>query len=263
MKKLPIGRSDFKDLIEEKFFFVDKSLFIKDIIEEASQITLLPRPRRFGKTLNLSMLRYFFEKPDEKTDNKENIKQLFSGLAIEKEKIFAEHICRYPLIFLTFKEIKSGSFEEDMASVKRLIADEYRRHTYLLQSESLNDFEKEDFKNIAAIKADISLFKHSLLYLSHYLYKHHKEKPIILIDEYDTPIIASYIGSYYEKTIIFFKSFLGAGLKDNTAIYRGVLTGILRVAKESIFSDMNNLGVYSLIREEYSEHFGFVDKRIL
>ncbi|MBT3487838.1 MAG: AAA family ATPase [Desulfobacula sp.] len=258
MKKLPIGRSDFKDLIEEKFFFVDKSLFIKEIIKEVSQITLLPRPRRFGKTLNLSMLRYFFER----TDNKKEIKQIFSGLAIEKEEAFAEHLCRYPIIFLTFKEIKSGCFEEDIASVKRLIADEYRRHAYLLESESLNDFEKQDFTNIAAIKADISLFKNSLLYLSAYLHKHHKEKPIILIDEYDTPVIAAYLGNYYEKTINFFRNFLGAGLKDNTNIYKGVLTGILRVAKESIFSDMNNLGVYSLMREEYSDYFGFTEDEV-
>jgi hypothetical protein len=259
MKKLPIGRSDFKDLIENNFFFVDKSMFIKEIIEEPSQITLLPRPRRFGKTLNLSMLRYFFKK----TDDKEKLKQLFSGLAIEKEKIFSEYCCRYPVIFLTFKDIKSGCFEEDLESIKRLIADEYRRHTYLLQSESLNDFEKEDFKNIAAIKADVSLFKNSLLYLSRYLYKHHKEMAVILIDEYDTPVIASYLGNYYEKTINFFRNFLGAGLKDNTNIYKGVLTGILRIAKESIFSDMNNIGVYSLMKEEYSDFFGFTETEVL
>ena len=258
MKKLPIGISDFQELMEGNYFFVDKSLFINEIINDGSKIILLPRPRRFGKTLNLSILRYFFEK----TWKKEKIKQLFSGLSIEKEELFSKHLCRYPVIYLTFKNIKSSNFKEDLESIKRLIADEYRRHGYLLESGALDDFEKDDFKNVAALTADISLFKSSLLYLSHYLYKHHKEKPVILIDEYDTPIHNAYFEGHYKEIITFFKSFLSAGLKDNPDIYKGVMTGILRVAKESIFSDMNNLGVYSIMREEYSDHFGFMEKEV-
>ena len=258
MKKLPIGRSDFRDLIEQNCFFIDKSLFIKEILEEDSQIVLLPRPRRFGKTLNLTMLMYFFEK----TDSKEDKKCLFKGLEIEKEKIFDEHLCKYPVIYLTFKDIKSSNFEEDLEAIKLFIAKEYRRHAYLLKSEFLDDFEKEDFRNIASIKAGISLFKNSIRDLSCYLHKHHKEKPLILIDEYDTPIHEAYIGNYYEKTISFFRSFLGAGLKDNPNIYKGVLTGILRVAKESIFSDMNNLSVYSLLSEKFKDKFGLTEKEV-
>ena len=258
MKKLPIGRSDFKDLIEEKFFFVDKSLFIKEIIKEVSQITLLPRPRRFGKTLNLSMLRYFFEK----TNNKEEITKIFSGLAIEKEKIFTEHLCRYPIIYLTFKNIKKAGFEEDLEAIELLIANEFERHDYLLQSNTLSEIQKQRFNDIINMRAKRAVLENSLFDLSLYLNKHHKEKSIILIDEYDTPIIGAYLDNYYEKTVNFFRNFLGAALKNNTNIYRGVLTGILRVAKESIFSDMNNLGVYSLMREEYSDYFGFSEDEV-
>ena len=257
-KKLPIGTSDFKKLRKADKYFVDKSLFIKEIIDEDSEIILLPRPRRFGKTLNLTMLRYFLEK----TDNKKETEQLFSGLEIEKENVFSEHICKYPVIYLTFKDIKSPNFEHSIESIKQVIADEYRKHAYLLESDELDDFEKGDINNIASATANISILERSLLYLSRYLYKHHKEKPIILIDEYDTPIISAYIEGYYKETIIFFRTFLGAGLKDNRNIYKGVLTGILRVAKESIFSDMNNLGVYSIMREEYNDHFGFTEKEV-
>jgi hypothetical protein len=280
MQKLPVGISDFKLLREADYYFVDKSLFIKEIIDDGEgKIILIPRPRRFGKTLTLSMLRYFFEKPDvkidakldakpntkpnTKSDAKSDIKKLFSGLLIEKEEIFKTHICKYPVIYLTFKDIKSLAFENALESIKRLIAKEFRRHSYLLKSDGLDAFEKEDFNNIASSKANISLFETSLKDLSHYIYKHHNQKPIILIDEYDTPIHTAYIENYYDEIIAFFRSFLGAGLKDNPNIFKGVLTGILRVAKESIFSGMNNLGVYSILREEYSEFFGFTEKEVV
>ena len=260
MKKMPIGVSDFKELMENDFFFVDKSLFIKEIIEEDSKVTLLPRPRRFGKTLNLSMLRHFFEKPEpQRNDEGKATKNLFSNLLISKESVFSKHLGRYPVIYLTFKDIKSLDFDDALESIKLLIAKEYRRHGHLLKSEALDDFEKEDFQNIAAVKAGISLFERSLLDLSHYLYKHHNERPVILIDEYDTPMHHAYAAGHYEKTSAFFRSFLSAGLKDNPDIFKGVLTGILRIAKESIFSDMNNLGVYSILREEYSDCFGFTE----
>ena len=259
MKKLPIGTSIFKDLIEDNLYFADKSLFIKEIIDEDSRVTLLPRPRRFGKTLNLTMLQSFFEK----TEKKEETKKLFSGLKIEKEEVFDEHICRYPVIFLTFKDIKAANFKHSLETIKRLIADEYRRHAYLLKSEALDDFEKKDFESLATIKAENSLFTSSLRYLSQYLYKHHKEKPLILIDEYDTPIISAYTEGYYKETITFFKSFLGAGLKDNPYIFKGILTGILRVAKESIFSDMNNLAVYSFLRNKFSDKFGLTEEEVI
>ena len=259
MKRLPIGISDFKKIREENRYFVDKSLFIKEIIEENGEITLLPRPRRFGKTLNLSMLKYFFEKVDDKKESK----KLFSNLLIKKEEIFEKHFCQYPVIYLTFKDIKYLTFEESLNSIKRLIADEFRRHAYLLESKALNDFQKEDFKSIASIAADASLFGVSLHNLSNYLFIHHKKKPLILIDEYDTPIHTAYSHGYYEEVTAFFKSFFGAGLKDNPNIFKGVLTGILRVSRESIFSDMNNLAVYTIARDEYSQYFGFTKDEVL
>jgi len=259
LKKLPIGTSDFKKLRKADKYFADKSLFIKEIIDEDSEIILLPRPRRFGKTLNITMLRYFFEK----TDKKKETAELFSGLEIEKEDVFNEHLCRYPVIYLTFKDIKSSDFKEDLEAINILIADEFERHDYLLDSNAITENQKKRFKDIMNLRANISVVKKSLFYLSDYLYKHHKEKPIVLIDEYDTPIISGYIEDYYKETIDFFRSLLGAGLKDNPNIYKGVLTGILRVAKESIFSDMNNLGVYSLLRVKFSDKFGLTQKEVL
>ncbi len=211
MKKLPIGTSDFKELIENNLFFIDKSLFVKEIIEDDSKVILLPRPRRFGKTVNISMLRYFFEK----TDNKDRTVGLFSGLKIEKEKLFDEHICRYPVIYFSFKNIKKANFEKNLEAIELLISDEFMRHNYLLDSEVLNEVQKNRFEDIMNMRAKSSVLENSLLDLSRYLYEYHKEKPVILIDEYDTPIINGYIEGFYKDTVTFFRSFLGAGLKDN------------------------------------------------
>ena len=257
-KKLPIGRSDFKELREENRYFVDKSLFIKEIIDEESQVVLLPRPRRFGKTLNLSMLRYFFEK----TENRQEIEKLFKGLAIEKQEEFKKHFSEYPVIFLTFKDVNETDFNEALKSIKAAISDEFKRHKYLLKSDELDETEKENFYNIMVLKADSSAYRRSLKELSGYLYRHCKQKSVVLIDEYDSPIHTAYSKNYYEEMTAFFRSFLGAGLKDNPDIFKGILTGILRIAKESIFSEMNNPGVYSILRVEYSDKFGFTEPEV-
>ena len=258
MKKLPIGRSDFKSLREDNRYYLDKSLFIREIIDDNADVLLLPRPRRFGKTLNLSMLRWFFEK----TDNETEIKNLFSGLAIEKDALFETHCCQYPVIFLTFKDVKDLTFEEASESIKKVIAREYERHDYLLESQLLSDSEKRTFNKILSLEPSISFYKDSLLNLSSYLHRYHRQKPVILIDEYDTPIHTGYNEKYYREVVAFFKSFFGAGLKDNTDIYKGVLTGILRVSKESIFSDMNNLGVYTVISNKFSTKFGLTESEV-
>ena len=259
MKLLPIGRSDFKEIIEENNYFVDKSLFIKEIINDSSKIILLPRPRRFGKTLNLTMLRHFFGK----TENKEDTAKLFKNLAIEKEPEFKTHLGKYPLIFLTFKDVKAPDFNHSMETIKRLIADEFGTHRYLLESDALEQEEKENFDNILKLKAAPSAYELALKDLSQYLHKYHKEKPVILIDEYDTPIHTAFEAGYYYDTISFFKGFLGAGLKDNYSVFKGVLTGILRVSRESIFTDLNNLGVYSVLDSEYSSYFGFTEDEVI
>jgi hypothetical protein len=205
------------------------------------------------------MLRYFFEK----TENKQSEKKLFSNLLIEKEEVFKKHSGGHPVIFLTFKDVKALNFEQSLSAIKLLIAKEYRRHKYLLKSDALNNFEKENFNKIASANSDISILGTSLLELSHHLCKHHKQKPIILIDEYDTPIHTAYEENYYKEIISFFRTFLGAGLKDNKYIFKGVLTGILRVAKESIFSDMNNLGVYSILNNKFSDKFGMTEPEVI
>ena len=257
-QKLPIGRSDFKELREENRYFVDKSLFIKEIIAEESQVVLLPRPRRFGKTLNLSMLRHFFEK----TENKEKIEKLFKGLEIEKLEEFKKHFSRYPVIFLTFKDVHALNFDHSLEKIKRLIGAEFQRHDYLLKSKVLNDFEKQNYTEIMYLKASTSKYEDSLQRLSQYLHRFHKQKPVILIDEYDSPVHTAYTEKYYKEMMTFFRNFLGAGLKDNPDILKGILTGILRITKESIFSEMNNLGVYSIMRFEYSDKFGFTEPEV-
>jgi len=257
-KKLPIGTSDFRDVIEENFYFVDKSLFIKEIIDESARIVLLPRPRRFGKTLNLSMLRYFFEK----TENRQDIEKLFKGLAIERQKEFKQHFSEYPVIFLTFKDVNALTFDHSLEKIKLLIAAEFRRHDYMLKSNLLDDFEKQNYTEIISLKASTAKYENSLQRLSQYLYKFYKQKTVVLIDEYDSPIHTAYSKNYYEEMTAFFRNFLGAGLKDNPDIFKGILTGILRIAKESIFSEMNNPGVYSILRVEYSDKFGFTEPEV-
>jgi hypothetical protein len=258
MKKLPIGVSDFREMIEDNYYFVDKSLFIKEIIDEPAKVVLIPRPRRFGKTLNLYMLRHFLEIQD----NKEERAKLFTGLAIQKEKSMKKHFCKYPVIFMTFKDIESRKFDEALNLIKEIISKEFRRHKYLLYSDVLDDFEKKQFRDILNMEGLITDYQMSLLRLSELLRRYHNEKPVILIDEYDAPIHRAYANGYYKEIVSFFRGFLGAGFKDNQDIFKGVLTGILRIAKESIFSEMNNPGIYSVLREEFGEYFGFTEEEV-
>jgi hypothetical protein len=252
MKKLPIGTSDFKELREYDKYFLDKSMLIKEVIEDEAKVILFPRPRRFGKTLNLTMQNYFFEL----TEDKEERKNLFSGLNIEKEDVFKEHFAKYPVIYLTFKDIRSMNFKDFSSKIKLLISRECRRHSYLAESQVLDDFDKRFFNSIAFMESELSFYEDTLIELSKYLHKYYKQKVVILIDEYDTPIHSAFHYGYYDECINFFKGFLGAGLKDNPDIFKGVITGILRIAKESIFSGLNNLGVYTLLSDKFSDKFG-------
>ena len=252
-KRLPIGISDFETIITNDYYFVDKSLFIKEIIDNKAMVTLLPRPRRFGKTLNLSMTKYFFEShPDI-----ENKKHLFDNLYITKHEDIMKLQGKYPVIFLTFKDIKVLTWENCFYGIKSQISLEYSRHKYLLESNILNKKEKNKFQNIINEKEDINLFSASLFELSKYLNRYHKQKVVILIDEYDTPIHAGYIYKYYDQIIAFMRTFLSGGLKDNINLDFSIITGILRVAKESIFSGLNNLEVMTILDDSYSDKFGF------
>jgi len=263
MRKLSIGESDFRNLITKGFYYVDKSLIIKDIINDAATVLLLPRPRRFGKTLNLSMLRYFFEKNTEPNPNR----ALFNGLAIEKEPEFENHFGKYPVIFITLKDVKFSTWEKTLSRLKLLFQSLYSHYRYLLNLELTK--EKADcFERILSLTATESEYSTSLQFLSELLYNYHNHKVIILIDEYDTPVHAAYYSTneenknFYTDCIEFLRSLLGTALKDNIYLDKAILTGILRVARESIFSGLNNLGIYTTLRNEYSDKFGFTEPEI-
>ncbi|KLO24345.1 hypothetical protein X275_00675, partial [Marinitoga sp. 1197] len=208
LKRLPIGDSDFKTVIEDNAYYIDKSMLIKEIIT-GGRVILITRPRRFGKTLNMSMLEYFFK-------NDEDNKHLFENLKIYEEKeIIEKHLNKYPVIYLTFKDLKEKNYTEMISTLRKKISDLYREYVYLIESERLNKWEKEDIKEILGRKGENTLYENSILDLSRYLYKHHGKKAILLIDEYDTPIQQSYLKGYYEKFITFMGNVLGNALKDN------------------------------------------------
>ena len=254
MKKIALGNSDFKTLIEDDRYFVDKTLLIKELLEDSAQIILIPRPRRFGKTLNLSMIRYFVERSDE------DRRHLFNNLLIEKEDIIAKQGI-YPTIYLTFKDEKHDNFEDFQMKLAFFVSEIYKKHYYLYESLTFQD-DKNYFDKIinrASTKAELEM---SLKNMSKYLYDYHEEKVIILIDEYDTPIQHSYFSGIYDETIGFMRNFLSNTLKDNIYLEKAVLTGILRMARESIFSGLNNLNVYSILKDRYSDKFGFTEYEI-
>jgi len=250
MKRLPIGISDFRRVIIDNNYFVDKSLIIQELINSNAQITLLPRPRRFGKTLNLSMLRYFFE-------NREDSEELFKDLAIYQTEEFKQHLNRYPVIFLSFKDIKSSSFEASYSKLYSLIQEEFMRHFEEIDIDSLNFLDKLNYMNILEGKATQQNIENSLSLLSKLLSQKYNQSVVILIDEYDTPIHASYLHGYYNEFIEFIRNLLSGAFKDNDYLYRGVITGILRVSRESIFSGLNNIATYTISDTRYSNRFGF------
>ncbi|MCT4618794.1 MAG: ATP-binding protein [Marinisporobacter sp.] len=256
MKRIPIGISDFKEMISGNYYYIDKSLFIKEIVEDGSKVILLPRPRRFGKTLNMSMLKNFHEK------SKEDTRDLFKNLKINKYKEIMKLQGKYPVIYITFKDVKYSKWEDCKEALESLVKDAFMKHRYLLEENFLEENERLIFKSILERKAKSVDFMSGLKLLSEYLHRYHKEKTVILIDEYDVPIQSGYIYGYYEKIIEFMRIFFSSGLKDNAYLEKGVLTGILRVAKESIFSGLNNLEVCTILNDRYSDHFGFSENEV-
>jgi len=251
-----IGISNFRELRERGLLFIDKSLFIQEVLDAGAKSLLIPRPRRFGKTLNLSMLKYFLEKRE--TDEERNrARALFQGLAIEEQPEFREHFARYPVIFLTFKDVKERDFEKSYRKLTALIANEVDSHIERLSSDHpYSARRRKRLMDIADAAGEYTDFQESLRLLSEVLHQSYDVPPVILIDEYDTPIHAAWQHGYYEDMISFMRGLLSAGLKDNPHIFKGVITGILRVAKESIFSDLNNLAIYTILEEKFSDKFG-------
>ena len=252
-KKLPIGLSDFKEIIEYDYYYFDKTKFIENILEDRSKVKLFTRPRRFGKTLNISMLKYFFD-----VKNKDENKNLFEGLNISKSEYFNKQ-GEFPVISISFKDYNEKNWKSGFREVKGIIERLYTKYKFL--TEKMDEIEIEKFNSIRRT-LDLADWKNSLLNLSKYLYEYYGKKVIVLIDEYDQPIINSYINGYYNETIDFFKSFYGSVLKDNEYLEMSVITGILRVAKENIFSGLNNLEVHTILDSEFTEYFGIMENEV-
>jgi hypothetical protein len=257
-RPIPIGIDDFRALREAGLEYVDKSDLIRQLLDRPGvQVVLLPRPRRFGKTLNLSMLRAWFEKRDDDTA------LLFEGLSIAQAgEAYQAHFQRYPVIYLSFKGTKATTFEDCWGAITRTIEALFREHLYLLSSPRLDAFQIRDFRAIVERSAGRELYARALLDLSTLLHAHHGEKVVILIDEYDEPIHAGHAHGYAPQILDLMRTLLGQGLKSNAHLFRAVVTGILRVAKESLFSGLNNLGVYTLLAREFNDCFGFTEPEV-
>ena len=253
MKKIPIGVDDFKKLIENNAYYIDKTKFIADILDDAAEVKLFTRPRRFGKTLNMSTLKYFFD-----INNAVENRKLFNGLDIEKSEYISEH-GKYPVIFISMKGIKATTWLASLFAIKGLIAELYNEFEFI--RDILNKAELEKFDKIW-LKKDDGEYENALKNLTAFLYKYYKKEVILLIDEYDNPLITAHKYDFYEEALSFFKVFYGEALKTNPYLKMGVMTGIIRVIKAGIFSDLNNLSVYSILNDFYSDFFGFTQDEV-
>jgi hypothetical protein len=255
--RIPLGLDDFRKLREQGLVYVDKSHLIREILDKGAQTIHLPRPRRFGKTLNLSMLRCFFEQREE------DLSRLFADLSIARAgAVYQAHFQRYPVIFLTFKEVKATTWEHAWRAIQEKIGALFDEHRYLVASDRLS---QRDVAHVAAIldgTADEVGYRLSLLLLTRCLAQHHGRDVVVLIDEYDTPIHAGWVSGFGPQVLGFFRTFLNAGLKGNPHLFKAVVTGILRVAKESVFSDLNNLAVYTVLSPSFSTCFGFTEPEV-
>ena len=262
-KKISIGVEDFKTLIDWNGYFVDKTLMIRDLIENHAMVTLFTRPRRFGKTLNQFMIRRFFE--DEITEKGEKVDNgyLFDGLAITRcgEEIM-QHQQRYPVIFMTLKSARQDTYALSYMELKKRISEEYKRHKYVLQGETLTMDEKKRYEAVSAIADDDSLYTDALGFLSACLARYHGSNTIILIDEYDVPLENAYLHGFYDEMIGFIRSLFESALKTNPYLEKGIITGCLRISKESIFTGLNNLEVDSVLHTDYADSFGFTEAEV-
>ena len=254
MKKLPIGLSDFKKLIEGNYYYFDKTNFIDEIIKDGSEVKLFTRPRRFGKTLNMSMLKYFFD-----IKEAEENKKLFKDLYIEKTEIFKEQ-GQYPVIFLSLKDLKADNWEEMERKIIVMLSDLFSEYEYLL--DKLTGTNYQNFKDIAYKKVDLYDLGGTLKFLTRILYEKYNKKVVVLIDEYDAPLVSAYHNKYYEKAKDFFKTFYSSVLKDNVYLQMGVMTGIIRVIKAGIFSDLNNLNTYTILSDFYPNCYGLTEEEV-
>ena len=258
MQGIGIGESDFKMLRKKDYYFVDKSLFIKDIIDNSSKVALITRPRRFGKTLNMSMLKYYFD------ITQKDSKELFEGLKImEQEEKYTSKLGYYPVIYITLKDVQDSNYENMILDMKTAILEMYQEHRYLLDSDKVYPEEKEKIIDILYGREDEVTLKNSVKELSKYIKRHYDKQCILLVDEYDVPLQNAYVKGFYKKAVEFFKTVYGTTFKDNRYLEKTVLTGVSRVAKESIFSGANNFDVYTVLKDnEFEEDFGITNEEV-
>ena len=257
MHGIGLGQSDFRALRIRKNYYIDKTMYIKDIIDNDSSVILVTRPRRFGKTLNMSMLRYYFD-----CSQKDN-KELFEGLKImEQGEEYTSKLGYYPCIYLTLKDISEVNYQNMILNLKTAVSDMYLEHIYLLDSDKIYPFEKEQIKDILSYKEDEIVLRNSIKTLSKYLNRYYNKPVMLFLDEYDVPLQSAYVNGYYEQGVTFFKTFYGTTFKDNQYLQKTVLTGVSRVAKESIFSGANNFKVFTVLDDEFSDDFGITEKEM-
>ena len=253
-KAVPVGIEDFERIVREDYYYVDKTLLIEELLINRAPVTLFTRPRRFGKTLNMSMIKYFFD-----VKNKEKNKKLFENLKIYNSEYMSEQ-GKYPVIFISLKDLKGDTWEECLKRLKLFIFDLYAEFEYI--REKMNEWDKRKFEKVLYEKEDTDYIM-SLKFLSDSLYKYHGEKVIILIDEYDAPIINAFDKGYYNEAVNFFQTFYSSALKTNNSLKYGILTGITRIIKEGIFSGLNNLYVNTILSRDYSEYFGLLESEVV
>ena len=254
LKGLPIGREDFKEIRENSFYYVDKTKYIEELLLDGTQVKLFCRPRRFGKTLSMSTLRYFFD-----IKNGEENRKLFDGLCISNSPMMSEQ-GKYPVIFITMKGVSNSNFKEAFERIADKVSTLYRNYTFLL--EKLDEYEKEKFSSIVSENCNFIQLSSSLRFLTELLYKYYNQKVILLIDEYDSPILSAVEKGYYTEMKDFLRAFYGDALKTNEYLQMGVLTGIIRVTQAGIFSDLNNIENYTILKKSYSQYFGLLEEEV-
>ena len=254
MKKgIGLGIDDFRQIIKEDCYYFDKTNWIEELLKDRSQTKLFTRPRRFGKTLNMSTLKYFFD-----VKNAEENRKLFKDLYIEKSEYFKEQ-GQYPVIFISLKDLKKNTWEDAFFELKALLREVYEEHSYI--KEKLSDTEKEEYDKIL-MKADDAEYGRALRNLTKYLHHYYQKEVVLLIDEYDNPLIVANTFNYYKEAINFFRDFLSSTLKTNSYLKTGILTGIVQVAKEGIFSGLNNVRTYNIFKKDFDTFFGLTEKEV-
>ncbi len=257
MKGIGIGESDFKGLLIRDNYYIDKTMYIKDVIDNQSRVILITRPRRFGKTLNMSMLRYYFD------CKQKDSKELFKGLKImTQDEKYTSKLGVYPVIYMTLKDVVANDYETMLLTLKRILVEVFIEHAELLNSEKLLEIEKEMFSTVLNAKANEIDMRNAIKLLTQLLYKEYERPVILLLDEYDVPLQHAYIKDYYKEAVEFYKTFYGMTFKDNPYLEKTVLTGVSRVAKESIFSGANNFKVFTVLDNEFADDFGITEEEM-